>query len=146
MAATLMIHISKHLKGQPNPHSTVTSFISPTSHIWDLKDNITKVLLTNLFNISTSQPLSISHLDIESTTFHVSWNNSNRPSLPNSEILAGDVKEFMEILENRSWRDVLEFKLMFDPEVKTGLKTMSEGERAWALISKGVIERRGLGR
>ncbi|KAL5323904.1 hypothetical protein ACEPPN_008446 [Leptodophora sp. 'Broadleaf-Isolate-01'] len=64
--------------------------------------------------------------------FQVAWDGGRAP---NSEVLTGDVKELMEIMRSRNWRDVLEVNVVFDPAIKTGLKTINEGDRAWAPIT-----------
>ena len=75
-------------------------------------------------------------------TFAVSWaRDSSTCDLPKkSDFSNGDVKELMEAMKNRGWKDVLDVKVVFDPAVKNGLKTMTEGERAWAPIAARVDE------
>ncbi|KAH7357116.1 hypothetical protein BKA65DRAFT_474907 [Rhexocercosporidium sp. MPI-PUGE-AT-0058] len=140
MAATLMVHLYLHLKGQKDYSSAATSFIEPNDRIWGLKDSIAKVFVTNLFNIETHQLLPIENLDVEGMLFRVAWDSSTGSFVPKSEVLDSDVKELMEILKNRGWKDVLEVSVVFDPAIKSGLKTMTEGDRAWAPIIAKVDE------
>ncbi|KAG4412347.1 hypothetical protein IFR04_014526 [Cadophora malorum] len=75
-------------------------------------------------------------------TFAVSWaRDSSTCDLPKkSDFSNGDVKELMEAMKNRGWKDVLDVKVVFDPAVKNGLKTMTEGECAWAPIAARADE------
>ncbi|KAL2073102.1 hypothetical protein VTL71DRAFT_10426 [Oculimacula yallundae] len=102
MAAStpLMVHIFMYLPDSDTQSSESTGFIKPGPTTHGLKDSLTTLFTTNQFNISALQPRPLKNLDLERTTFQVCWNITSS-MVPKSEVLDGDVKELMRIMEDR---------------------------------------------
>ena len=102
MSATIIVRLSLHRKDDEKPYNITTGFIPPAENIWDLKNNITKLLQADQFMISKKQPLDLENMDAKRMTFAISWAyDSSIGDLPKSEFGNGDMKELMEAMKNR---------------------------------------------